>query len=482
MRTAHEEFLRSLPVEWEQVPISALGQVVSGGTPSRIVPAFWNGDRCWVTPGELTALPDKWLHDTRERITDEGIRSSAATMLPVGSLLVTTRATIGAIAVAAVPVSTNQGFKSIVPSATAHSAYYYHLLRFITAEFKRLASGSTFDEISRSDFAAVLVPRPPIPEQKRIAEILDTADAAIEQSEAVITKLRLVKAGLMHDLLTRGLVGGEKITDIASILEDLRDGRLAPVTGMLSSILEKAGKGFGKNGDGHWSGLLLRNPVAHPDQFKETSLGLVPKCWDVEPVNALVDTPSDVTIGPFGSNLVAKDYRDSGVPVVFVRDVRPSGFEWNSNTYVSSEKARQLKQHTVEPGDLLATKMGLPPCVACIYPSWMPSGVITADIVRLRPKAGMVNVAWLATMMNHEIVAAQVRVITSGVTRPKITLSDFRHLRVALPSLTEQQAISAIIEAYDARLRAEETYRDKLILQKQGLMIDLLTGQVRLSR
>ncbi|MBI3304184.1 MAG: restriction endonuclease subunit S [Deltaproteobacteria bacterium] len=271
-------------------------------------------------------------------------------------------------------------------------------------------------------------------EQSRIAAVLDTVDEATAKTEAVIAKLRQVRAGLLHDLLTRGL-------------------------------------------DEHGQ---PRDPIAHPEQFKDSPLGRIPREWEVMPIQqAALDTPGATVIGPFGSNLLADDYRSKGVPVVFVRDIKADTFQWNSGVYIEPQKARELSAHSVEPGDQRATKMGLPPCIACPYPEWMPPGIVTADIIRLRPDLRKTTARWLSILVNSDAVARQVRAITGGVTRPKVTLPDFRTLTIALPSLQEQQGIVSILDFHDTRIRAEETHRNKLEAIKRGLMHDLLTGRVR---
>jgi len=188
-----------------------------------------------------------------------------------------------------------------------------------------------------------------------------------------------------------------------------------------------------------------------------------------------------MTIGPFGSNLVADDYRTEGVPVVFVRDVREDGFSWISRVYVAIGKARELASHNVRPGDVVATKMGLPPAVAAVYPSTMPSGIVTADIIRLRPDLARVRSEWFATYLNSLPVRSQVAAITGGVTRPKITLHDFRNVQVAVPTLGEQDRLLAALEGVNERERRERHSLAKLLLLKQGLMDDLLTGRVRIQ-
>src|SRR5947209_4153787 len=103
----HQKFLSRLPNDWDKVPIEELGFICAGGTPSRNEPAFWDGTIAWVTPAELTTLKSKWLTETKEHITEKGRGRSAAKLLPAGTLLITTRATIGSIVIAAIPVCTN---------------------------------------------------------------------------------------------------------------------------------------------------------------------------------------------------------------------------------------------------------------------------------------------------------------------------------------------------------------------------------------
>jgi len=193
------------PESWKRIQLGQVAQIVSGGTPSRNVSAFWNGTHSWVTPGELTKLGGKYISTTLEKISTAGLTSSAATLLPPGTVMVTTRATIGSVALNTVPMSTNQGFKSLIPNSLTDAVYLFYLVRLIAPELIRRASGSTFLEISKKEFETVEVPLPSLPEQRRIAEVLDTLDTVIERTEALVQKLKLARAGLLHDLLTRGL-------------------------------------------------------------------------------------------------------------------------------------------------------------------------------------------------------------------------------------------------------------------------------------
>lgn len=219
------------PTDWDHVAIADFGEIVGGGTPSRAMPSFWNGTIPWVTPSEITVLRGKYVRDTQEKITPDGLAGSAARLLPVGSVIVTTRASLAMAAIAAVPLTTNQGFKSIIPNENTDPLFAYYRIRTLKPEMVRLASGTTFLEISKADFSRIRTRRPKPDEQSRIAAVLDAVDEAIAKTEAVIAKLRQVRAGLLHDLLTRGL---------------------------------------DKNGH-------LRDPIAHSEKFQDSPLGQIPK-------------------------------------------------------------------------------------------------------------------------------------------------------------------------------------------------------------
>lgn len=405
--------------------------VIGGGTPSRSVGSYWTGDIPWASVKDLSDNR-LTLYDTEEHITPAALRASASNLVPPGTVIVCTRMAVGRAAMTMVPTAINQDLKALFTNERLRPRYLLHLLQILKPKLEAKAIGSTVKGIGVRDLLAVPVLLPDTTGQDRIIEVLDRADKAIQYSASIIARMRLIKVGLIHDLLTRGL--------------------------------DESGQ--------------LRDFIMHPKNFYGTKLGVLPSSWRVCPITEATDEPASITIGPFGSDLTAGDYRDHGTPVVFVRDVREEGFNWKSGVYVSSDKAYRLSAHDVRQGDLLATKMGLPPGVACVYPATMPPGIVTADIIRLRPRTDYVNVEWLTTYVNSYSVAAQVRKITGGVTRPKITLRDFRKLYVALPTITEQERIISALKAQDHRIEVEEAVRDKLVLQKQGLLADLLTGRI----
>lgn len=266
-------------------------------------------------------------------------------------------------------------------------------------------------------------------EQRCIAEVLDTADEAIRQTEAVIAKLRLMKAGLLHDLLTRGL--------------------------------DEQGR--------------LRDPHRHPEQFKDSPLGRIPKDWEVDPLSQLLEGRPKNGYSPQEVN------ESTGTMMLGLSCLTPDGFSpiQLKNAPLGDPK---LRSALLNDGDLLLSRsntrdrVGLAGCYSdiglpCIYPDLM---------MRLTPRQH-VSKAYLELVLRSPAVRRQLMnaaVGTSG-SMLKINAGNVMETIVASPSPEEQDRILHALEFQTAGLRAEEGLVAKLKLQKQGLMHDLLTGRVR---
>ena len=151
------------------------------------------------------------------------------------------------------------------------------------------------------------------------------------------------------------------------------------------------------------------------------------------------------SIGPFGSNLKVSDYTDSGVPLVFVRDIR-NGFASNNHKFVSLEKAEQLKAHQVHQGDLLITKMGDPPGDCCIYP-FDHSAIITADCIKMEIDQTVIVPLFAMYFIQSCYGKEQIKAITQGVAQKKVSLARFKKFKFMIPTLHEQRRIVFEIES-----------------------------------
>lgn len=163
--------------------ISEIGKVVSGATPKTSVDEFWDGDNLWITPAELSEN-SFIVCDSVRKITDEGVRSCAVNLLPVGTVILSSRAPIGKVAIAGSPMYCNQGFKNIIPNGKINSIYLYELLGMETEYLNSLGRGATFKEISKQIVESIKIKVPPIDLQNEFADFVHQVD----KSKVVVQK------------------------------------------------------------------------------------------------------------------------------------------------------------------------------------------------------------------------------------------------------------------------------------------------------
>jgi len=189
-----------IPEDWEVMELKDIASIVGGGTPKTNIISYWKDDINWFTPTELGNC--KFISESIRKISYEGLRNSSAKLLPKGTILLTTRASIGDTAILLNEATTNQGFQSLIVNNNTSNEYIYYLIETLKPQLLQNASGSTFLEISPNKVKNIQIPLPPLPEQEAIAEALSDADAWIESLEQLIAKKRLIKQGAMQELLT----------------------------------------------------------------------------------------------------------------------------------------------------------------------------------------------------------------------------------------------------------------------------------------
>ena len=202
-KTTRQTELGCVPEDWEVVELEKVAEIKSGGTPSTNRSEFWNGHILWCTPTDITSLSGKYLSDTNRKITEMGLNNSAAELLPIGSVLMTSRATIGECAIAKRPMTTNQGFKNFICNRTVNNEFLYYLLSSQKDKFIELCNGSTFLEISTTQVRKFKITIPKsTTEQTSIAQLLSNMDAEIEALGCRLKKTQALKQGMMQALLT----------------------------------------------------------------------------------------------------------------------------------------------------------------------------------------------------------------------------------------------------------------------------------------
>jgi type I restriction enzyme, S subunit len=303
------------------------------------------------------------------------------------------------------------------------------------AELRRAAeammTGSAGQRRVPADFfRRFRVPVLPLPEQRRIAEVLDTADEALRQTEALIAKLKQMKQGLLHDLLTRGL---------------------------------------DENGE-------LRDPVARPEQFKDSPLGRIPRGWEATTIR------SCLTGNPQNGLYKPAEQIGRGALLIGQTSITADRTLDVSVARRAVTTSQELERFGLIEGDILVSRVfatlsgvGLP-----AYVTRLPEpGAFESNMMRLRPDRSVISPRLLFEVLRTKRVRATVAAVASLSNQASINQQGLNPIRIPVPPMAEQKNILKVLSAHDARIRAEEAYRDKLQLLKKGLMQDLLTGRVR---
>ena len=331
-------------------------------------------------------------------------------------------------------------FHVLRPRDGTSSRFVHHLVQ--SARLRR--AGEAFmigsagqRRVPRDFFDKYPAPELNSDEQVGVSLVLDTLDTAIRQTEAIIEKLKLVKQGLLHDLLTRGI-------------DD--------------------------NGE-------LRPPQSEaPHLYKQSALGWIPAQWEVATIrDLLADSDPAMRSGPFGSALLKEELVEHGIPLLGIDNVLTEKFHGNFTRFVTPSKFAQLSRYAVRPRDLMITIMGtVGRC--CLVPddigralSSKHTWTITLDKRKYMPVLAMLQVNYSPWALSHFARDEQGGIMSA------IRSDTLRALRLPLPPMAEQLRIVGILGVLSQRIEKESAAIAKHGLERSGLMDDLLTGRVRVT-
>ena len=183
---------------WEIKKLGEVCEIVGGSTPKTNEPSYWDGEHYWVAPAELDGA--KYISSTKRTITDAGVKNAHLQLLPKGSVLLSSRAPIGKVAITTVPMYCNQGFKNLVCSDKLHNEFAYWFLYHNTDYLNSLGTGATFKEISKRVVEQIPIPVPPISEQERIVEELDCLSGVIEKKREQLKELDALAESIFYTM------------------------------------------------------------------------------------------------------------------------------------------------------------------------------------------------------------------------------------------------------------------------------------------
>lgn len=212
--------------------------------------------------------------------------------------------------------------------------------------------------------------------------------------------------------------------------------------------------------------------------YKKTEFAWIPEEWEIKSLLLFADSDKNsFDNGPFGSNLLTSEIKQEGVPVIYVKDIKDGRYQWISNAYITEKKAEELATCNVRYGDVIITKIGDPPCQAALY-NCKEDAIITQDVIRIRPNK-MSDGYFLVCLLNSFIGKNSVKRISIIGTRLRVSLTDFKKMKLPAPLYSEQKKIAEILGTWDKAIELTEKLIQAKTQLKKGLMQQLLTGKRR---
>jgi type I restriction enzyme S subunit len=427
-RPSGVEWLGEIPAHWEAKQVRRIFTVVNGSTPSSAVQDYWDGDIIWVTPEDLGKLASNTIRDSCRHITRNGYMSCGTTLAPAESLVLSTRAPIGHLAIAGCELCTNQGCRCLVFRRKAVTRYFYYQFVAARDELRSWGQGSTFQELGNSRLAAIRLACPSLPEQFIIAAFLDRETARLDALLAAKQRLLGLLAEKRAALITRAVTRG-----------------LDP-----SIPLKESGVQWLNHVPVHWEGMSLKRWV------------------EVRITDGPHETP---------------DFLDEGIIFVSAEAVSNGRihFEQARGCISPQLHAKYIQKCHPQRDDLLLCKSGATTGKMAIvdvdieFSVWSPLALIRASRKKILPQ-------YLFCAIQADYVQNQIRQTWSAGTQPNIAMSDIERLFVVAPGLQQQQALVDYLDRQTARLDAlaDRVRRamDLLREYRAALITAAVTGQI----
>lgn len=185
--------------KWKMVKLGDVAIVTSGSTPKTSVDDYWDGEYCWVTPAEIDE-EDVVITDTARKITAKAISDTGLKPLPIGTVLLSSRAPIGKVAITGVEMYCNQGFKNLICSEEINNRYLFWYLKGNTDYLNALGRGATFKEVSKGIVEEIAIPLPPLESQREIAKTLDTVSEILSMRKQQLVELDNLIKSIFYDM------------------------------------------------------------------------------------------------------------------------------------------------------------------------------------------------------------------------------------------------------------------------------------------
>jgi type I restriction enzyme, S subunit len=413
---------------WKENTIEHLcKRIQSGGTPKSDMAEYYGGEIPFVTIEDITAS-DRYLTKTKKSITEEGVRNSAAWVVPVDSIMYSIYATLGVPLINKIKVATNQAILNlIVNSHKIDREYLYYYLLSLKSQIYQFSTQTTQSNLNAAIVKSFKVRYPEnITEQTRIAQILSKADEAISQTEALIAKYQRIKTGLIQDLLTRGIDENGNIRSKATHEFVVKNGMEVPVEWEVDN-LEKY---CNKIGDGVHSSVTF-------------SVG-------------------------------------ESVPFLFVSCIKEGEILWKNTTQISEIEYERIGIKVNKNDDVVLYSV-VGSYGNAVKVSGATKLAFQRHIAYMIPQKGILNANFLEVLLNSQYGKKQADFFAIGNAQKTITLGALKNYTIILPPIEEQENVLQAIQKQEKIIKDCQNHLTKLQSLKKGLMQDLLSGKVRVN-
>ena len=397
---------------WVEKALSDKCRVTQGGTPDTTVSAFWGGSIQWITPAEMGKISNKYIAKTVRSITKEGLANCSSELLPKNSIIISTRAPIGHLAINQEQMAINQGCHGLVPNVGVDAHFIYYTLDKSRGILNDLGSGNTFKELSGKALKNFVLPYPAVAEQQKIADCLSSIDELITSEAQYLDTLKTHKKGLMQQLFPE-------------------EGETVP---------------------------RLRFP-----EFRAAGE------WKR---NQLCELVTDFLDGDW---VESKDQSNFGIRLLQTGNIGVGSFisKIGNSRYISDETFTRLHCEEVFPGDCLISRLPDPAGRSCLVPDIGQRMITAVDCTIVRFDKTKIIPYLFVVYSQTDRYFREVESLCSGSTRQRISRDNLSQIELALPKLVEQQKIADCLSSLDELITAEAQYLDTLKTHKKGLMQQL---------
>ena len=423
-----EEIPFEIPKSWGWVRLEELGEIIGGGTPKTSMSEFWDGDIAWLTPADMKNIKGKYASSGAKNITQLGLDKSSARLMPAGTILYSSRAPIGYIAIADNDISTNQGFKSLVPVNTEISEYMYYCLISRTNNIVSRASGTTFKEISGSEFGLTVVPIPPLEEQHRIVSKIEEILPYIDQYDKAYTRLETLNKKFPENMKK-------------SILQMAMQGKLVERQSEEGTAAELYEQIVAKKAQLIKDGKIKKEKPL-PEITEDEIPFEIPSNWKWVYINeiAFVTKLAGFEYTKYMANSIMP-YGE--VPIVRAKNIKPNSFRENEDEFITRELSEQLNRCALDEKCVLMTFIGAGIGEVAVFDN-IRRNHLAPNVAKIVPYVD-INYFLMYYLMS---IGGQAQVFRymKQTAQPSLSMKVIRKVLVPLPPLEEQKRIVAKIE------------------------------------